>query len=70
MKVLVVVEKTGSGYSAYSPDVPGCVATGDTREDVERAMREAIAFHFDGLRAEGYDVPDPQSYAVYVEVAA
>ena len=70
MKILIVVEKTDTGYSAYSPDVPGCAATGATREEVERTMREAIAFHLDGLRAEGYEVPEPSSYATYVEVAA
>jgi len=70
MKVLIVVEKTETGYSAYSPDIPGCVATGTTREELERTMREAISFHLEGLRAEGYEVPEPTSYAVYVEVAA
>ena len=70
MKILIVVEKTDTGYSAYSPDVPGCGATGATREEVEGTMREAISFHLDGLRAEGYEVPEPSSYATYVEVAA
>jgi predicted RNase H-like HicB family nuclease len=50
MRYLIVIEKTGTGYSAYSPDLDGCVATGATREQVERAMRDAIEFHLDGLR--------------------
>ena len=70
MRILTVVEKTETGYCAYSPDIPGCVATGATREEVERTMREAISFHLEGLRADGYEVPEPTSYATYVEVAA
>ncbi len=70
MRVLIVVEKTSAGYSAYSPDIPGCVASGETRSEVETTMRDAIAFHLDGLRTEGHDVPEPRSYATYVEVAA
>jgi predicted RNase H-like HicB family nuclease len=70
MKLLVIVEQTASGFSAYSPDVPGCIATGATRADVEQHMREAIEFHLEGLRAEGLSAPHPQSYATVVEVAA
>jgi predicted RNase H-like HicB family nuclease len=70
MRILIVVEETETGYSAYSPDVPGCVATGATREEVEATMQGAIAFHLEGLRAEGHEVPEPRSYAVYVEVPA
>jgi predicted RNase H-like HicB family nuclease len=70
MKVLIVVEKTGTGYSAYSPDVPGCVATGANREEVEREMREAIAFHLEGLRADGTGLPEPHAYATYCDIAA
>jgi predicted RNase H-like HicB family nuclease len=70
MKVLIIVEPTDTGFSAHSPDVPGCVATGPDRETVEREMRDAIAFHLKGLRAEGYPVPELRSYATYVEVAA
>lgn len=70
MKVLVVVERTDTGFSAYSPDVPGCVATGATRADVEKSMREAIEFHVEGLRAEGLAAPEPHAYATVVEVAA
>ncbi len=69
-KLLVIVEETSTGFSAYSPDLPGCAATGPTREQVERSMKDAIEFHLEALRAEGQDVPTPKSYATYVEVAA
>lgn len=68
MKYLIIVERTSTGYSAYSPDLEGCIATGSTREEVERNMREAISFHLDGLRQEGYDIPRPYSYSRYVEI--
>jgi predicted RNase H-like HicB family nuclease len=68
MKYLVVVEETGTGYSAYSPDLPGCVAAGASRDEVEREMVDAIAFHIDGLRAEGLEVPVPRSTSLYVDV--
>ena len=70
MKLLVVVEQTATGFSAYSPDVAGCVATGATPVDVERTMREAIEFHLEGLRLDGLAVPEPHAYATVVEVAA
>ncbi len=70
MKLLVVVEATGTGFSAYSPDLPGCVATGVSREVVEAHMREAIEFHLEGLRAEGQAPPEATSYATVIEVAA
>jgi predicted RNase H-like HicB family nuclease len=70
MRYLIIIEKTRTGYSAYSPDLEGCVTTGATREDVERNMREAIEFHLDGLRREGYEVPQPRSESAYVEVFA
>ena len=69
-RYLVLMEPTPSGLSAYSPDLPGCVATGTTQADVERTMREAIEFHLDGLRADGKPVPPPSTLATYVEVAA
>ena len=69
-KYLIVIEKTGTGYSAYSPDLPGCISTGATRGEVERNMHEAIEFHLEGLRRNGYEVPEPQSYSSYVEVPA
>lgn len=67
-KYLIVVEPTRTGFSAYSPDLPGCISSGQTREEVERNMREAIVFHLDGLREEGQEVPEPQSYSAYVEL--
>lgn len=67
-KYLIVIEKTDSGFSAYSPDLPGCVSTGRSQVEVEENMREAIAFHLDGLREEGQPVPEPQSYSAYVEL--
>jgi predicted RNase H-like HicB family nuclease len=69
-KYLIVVEQTRTGYSAYSPDLPGCVSTGGSREEVEQNMREAIAFHLDGLREEGQAVPEPHTYSAYVELPA
>jgi predicted RNase H-like HicB family nuclease len=69
-KYLIVIEPTQTGFSAYSPDLPGCVSTGRTREEVEQNMREAIAFHLDGLREEGQTVPEPRTYSVYVELPA
>lgn len=70
MKFLIILEKTGTGYSAYAPDLPGCVSAGDTPEDTEANMREAIEFHIEGLREEALSIPVPQSRASYVEVAA
>jgi predicted RNase H-like HicB family nuclease len=69
-KYLIVIEPTETGFSAYSPDLPGCVSTGRTREEVEKNMHEAIAFHLDGLREEGQPVPEPQTYSAYVELPA
>jgi predicted RNase H-like HicB family nuclease len=69
-RYLIIIEKTSTGYSAYSPDLDGCVATGVTREEIEKNMRDAIAFHLEGMRLEGYKIPDPQSYSTYVEIAA
>lgn len=70
MRYLIIIEKTRTGYSAYSPDLEGCVTTGATREEVQHNMREAIEFHLDGLRQEGYEVPQPRSESAYVEVPA
>ena len=70
MKYLIILEKTSTGYSAYSPDLPGCVSAGDTAEDTETNMREAIEFHIEGMLQEGLSIPAPQSRASYVEVAA
>jgi predicted RNase H-like HicB family nuclease len=69
-KFLIIVEETGTGYSTYSPDVPGCVSTGRTRQEVEQNMREAIEFHLEGLRLEGLPTPEMHTYSTYVEVPA
>ena len=69
-RYLIVIEETATGFSAYSPDLPGCVSTGRTRDEVEQQMREAIAFHLDGLRADGQPIPPPSTTAAYVDVAA
>jgi predicted RNase H-like HicB family nuclease len=70
MKYLMVIEPTETGFSAYSPDLPGCVSTGTTREEVEQNMQEAIELHLEGLREEGYPVPEPSTSSAYVEVTA
>ena len=67
MKYLIVIEETGTGFSAYSPDLDGCIATGSTREECEREMREAIVFHLEGMRAEGLPAPAPRTHASYVD---
>ena len=70
MRYLVIIEETGTGFSAFSPDLPGCVATGATRETVEAEIADAVAFHIEGLRAEGLDVPQPRASATYVSAPA
>jgi len=70
MKYLIVIEETETGYSAYSPDLPGCAATGTTREEAEQHMKEAIEFHLEGLKLEGEPIPKPSTTSAYVEVAA
>ena len=67
MKYAVVIEKATNNFSAYVPDLPGCVSTGDTIEATEQSIREAIQFHIDGLREDGLPVPQPSSQVVYVE---
>jgi len=67
MRYAVVIEKADGNYSAYVPDLPGCVATGETVKAVEVEIRDAIRFHIDGLKADGLPVPAPTSIADYVE---
>lgn len=67
MRYAVVIEKAGENYSGYVPDLPGCIATGRTVEDVERELREAIRFHIEGLEADGLSVPPPSAVAEYLE---
>ena len=61
LKYLVIIEKTKSGYSAYAPDLPGCIATGKTKKAVERSMYEAVKFHIEGLREGGLEIPRPST---------
>lgn len=68
-KFLIVIEKAKNNYSAYSPDLPGCVATGKTPEEVTRTMQEAIAMHIQGLLEDNLPVPEPRALAEYVAVA-
>ena len=67
-KYLVIFEKANHNYSAYSPDLPGCVATGATREETEKNIKEAIAFHIEGLKEDGLAIPEPSSFTEYVEI--
>ncbi len=67
-RFLVVIERAGSNYSAYSPDLPGCVATGETREEVERNIHEAIQMHLQGLREDNSPIPKGESIAEYIAV--
>jgi len=67
-RFLVVIEKTQRNYSAYSPDLPGCIATGKTREDAERNMHEAIEMHVRGLLEDKLPIPETSSFAEYVAV--
>lgn len=70
MRYAIVIEKAPGNYSAYVPDLPGCVATGATVAEVEREIREAIEFHLDGLREDGAEIPQPSSQVEYIEIAA
>jgi predicted RNase H-like HicB family nuclease len=70
MRYAIVIEKAENNYAAYVPDLPGCVTTGQTVEEVEREIREAIEFHIRGLREEGLPVPEPSSKVNYIDVAA
>jgi predicted RNase H-like HicB family nuclease len=68
-KYLVIIEEAAENFSAYSPDVPGCVATGDTRDEAIAVMRDAMTAHLKGLREEGLPIPPPTSSAEYLAVA-
>lgn len=69
MRYAIVIEKAPSNYSAYVPDLPGCVATGNTIEEVKQQIKEAISFHLEGLQAEGLSIPLPSSITDYVEAS-
>ena len=68
-KYAVVIEKGPSNYSAYVPDLPGCIVTGKTIEEIEKNMREAIEFHIEGIIEDGDPIPEPSSQTIEVEVA-
>jgi len=68
MRYAVVIEKAENNYSAYVPDLPGCVSVGDTLEEIEQMIREAIEFHIEGMRLDGEEVPAPTSLCAMIEV--
>ncbi|WPL19824.1 hypothetical protein Thiowin_04969 [Thiorhodovibrio winogradskyi] len=70
MRYAIVIEKSESNFSAYVPDLPGCIATGFTVAEVEFEIREAIAFHLEGMREDGISPPMPQSQVEYIDIAA
>ncbi|HBD20265.1 MAG TPA: hypothetical protein DC063_09395 [Arenimonas sp.] len=70
MRYAIIIEKSENNYGAWAPDLPGCVAVGDTVEEVEQLMREAIEFHLAGMREDGDPIPPPTVQVNYVEVAA
>jgi predicted RNase H-like HicB family nuclease len=70
MRYAVVIEKGEGNYAAYVPDLPGCVTVGDTIEETQREIQEAIEFHLQCMRADGLPIPEPSSRVEYVEVAA
>jgi len=70
MRYAIVIERGEGNFAAYVPDLPGCVAAGDTVEDTRREIRGAIEFHLEGLRADGLPIPEPSSRVAYVEVSA
>ncbi len=69
MKYAVVFEKASNNYAAYVPDLPGYVATGGTRKEIERNIREAIAFHLEGMREDGEPIPEPQAWTAFVDAS-
>ena len=68
MRYAVVIEKTGTGYSAYVPDLPGCVSVGRSREEMDRNIREAIELYLDELREQGVSIPTPSTDTEYIAV--
>jgi len=67
-RFLIIIEKANKNYSAYSPDLPGCIATGKTREEAEQNMHEAIEMHIQGLLEDGLPIPEQESFAEYIAV--
>lgn len=70
MRYVILIEKTTTGFSAYSPDLPGCVAAGESRAEVERNMHEAIEFHLEGMAEDGLPIPEANTDATFFEVSA
>lgn len=70
MQYIVIIERGETSFGAYVPDLPGCVAVGETREEATQLIREAIAFHLEGMKEEGLTIPEPASTSELVEVAA
>ncbi|HTU46423.1 MAG TPA: type II toxin-antitoxin system HicB family antitoxin [Bryobacteraceae bacterium] len=70
MQYTVIIENAGSNYSAYVPDLPGCISTGRTIEETKKNIQEAIEMHLEGMREDGLPIPEPASTAVVVDVAA
>jgi len=70
LKYAIVIEKAAGNYSAYVPDLPGCVATGETVEETETGIREAIELHLEGMREDGLPIPTPQSKVEYIDITA
>ena len=70
MRYAIVIEKAEGNFSAYVPDLPGCIATGSTVPEVETEIREAISFHLEGMREDGVAVPEPSSQVEYIDIAA
>ena len=70
MKYLVIIEKGPNSWGAYVPDLPGCVAAGESRDEVVRLIREAIQFHLEGLKADGDPIPQPSSEIEYIDITA
>jgi predicted RNase H-like HicB family nuclease len=69
-RFLIIIEEAGENFSAYAPDLPGCIATGETREETERNMYEAIQMHLEGMREDGLSIPQSRSFAEYLVVGA
>ena len=68
MRYLIIIEATETGFSAYAPDLPGCIAAAETKDEVQRDMADAMAFHWEGLRKERMVIPEPRSSSLYVDV--
>jgi len=68
MKYLAIIEKSGNGYSAYLPDLPGCIAAADTREETEQLIREGVVYHLEFMQEDGDPIPEPTTTALLVEV--